>query len=119
MEYKASGKITSILPVESIADGRYNKQVFVIKNNDGYEGAEKTLAFEIFEKSEGSRIENFGKYNEVGKFVTVKFEVDCREHNGRYYTSLKAFRIDADEDNKDNALAAVGADDPAGEDVPF
>ena len=39
---------------------------FVVSNNDGYEGAEKQYAFEIFEKSDGEKIENFNKYNKVG-----------------------------------------------------
>jgi hypothetical protein len=102
MQYKATGQIINIPASEEISDGKYRKQLFVIKNNDGYQGKEKELAFEIFEKSDGSRIENFGKYNKVGDTVTVTFDVDCRESSGRYYTSLKAFRIDKAQGQSDN-----------------
>ena len=119
--YKAAGQLTEIKPVESIADGKYSKLVFIIKNNDGYEGAQKTLAFEIFEKSEGTRIENFKKYNSVGDFVEVSFDVDCNEGKGkaegRFFVSLKAFRIDQDKDNADNTLAGGHVAEAAEEDV--
>ena len=124
--YKAAGQLTEIKPVESISSkngAEYSKLVFIIKNNDGYEGAQKTLAFEIFEKSEGTRIENFKKYNSVGDFVEVSFDVDCNEGKGkaegRYFVSLKAFRIDQDKDNADNTLAGGHVAEAADEEVPF
>ena len=119
MELKASGKIIDIKPVESVSDGQYNKLLYVIQNNDGYKGAKKTLAFEIFEKSDGQRIENFKKYNNVGDFVDVTFDVESRagkgEAEGRYFTSLKSIRADQDRDMADNTIA----DNPTDEEPPF
>ena len=123
MELKASGKIIEIKPVEAVKNGQYNKLVYVVQNNDGYKGAEKTLAFEIFEKSDGQRIENFQKYNSVGDFVDVTFDVESRagtgKAEGRYFTSLKSIRADQDKDMADNTLAGGSADDTLNEDVAF
>jgi len=102
MQYTATGQIINIPNAEEISDGKYRKQLFVIKNNDGYQGKEKELAFEIFEKSDGQRIENFGKYNKVGDTVKVTFDVDCREASGRYFTSLKSLRVDKAQGQSDN-----------------
>ena len=44
-ETKMTGTISAILPTESISEGKYNKQVFAITNNTGYEGKEVTFAF--------------------------------------------------------------------------
>lgn len=122
-ELKLSGQITDIKQPEEIADGKYRKLVFIVKNNDGYEGAEKVFPFEIFEKAEGDRIGNFLEYNKVGDFVDVKFDIDCREgsgkYAGKYFTSLKAFRIEQDEDQKNNALNENKVDNPLDEDPPF
>ena len=41
-ETKMTGTISAILPTESISEGKYNKQVFAITNNTGYEGKEAT-----------------------------------------------------------------------------
>ena len=99
-----TGVIDTILPAEEISNGKYKKKVFVVKNNDGYEGREQLFAFELFEKSDGERIKNFMKFNKEGQTVTVKFDIRCSENNGRYFTSLSAYRIDK-------------AEDPGGDDV--
>ena len=88
-----TGNITSINAPEAISGGKYNKMTFVISNKDGYEGADKDYAFEIFEKSDGEKIENFNKYNKVGSAVDVSYEIRCNENNGRWFTSLSAWKV--------------------------
>jgi hypothetical protein len=94
-EQVITGTIVAILPVEDISDGKYRKQVFAIKNNEGYDGKEVVFAFEIFEKSgaEKSKIDNLGKFNKVGDFVDVSYEIRCNENKGRYFTSLSAWKV--------------------------
>ena len=112
-ETKMTGTISAILPTESISEGKYNKQVFAITNNEGYEGKEATFAFEMFEKASEDKIEKFRKYNKVGALVDVKYEIRCNENKGRYFTSLSAWSV----------FKAEAADSPAdealGEEVPF
>ena len=104
MELKVTGEITAILPTESISDGKYNKKVFAVTNQDGYEGADKIYAFELFEGSDGERIANFEKYNKVGQTVEVSFEIRVNENKGRYFTSLSAWKIWAEKSEKSDPI---------------
>ena len=102
-----TGTISAILPAEEISNGKYRKQVFAITNNSGYEGKEATFAFELFEKSDGDKIEKFNKYNKVGAVVDVSYEIRCNENAGRYFTSLsawKVFKADTEDKPADPAL---------------
>jgi len=92
-EQKMTGTIVAILPVEEISNGQYRKQVFAIKNNEGYEGREAVFAFEIFEAADKDKIEKFNKFNKVGSFVDVSYEIRCNENKGRYFTSLAAWKV--------------------------
>ena len=58
---KVTGVITAVNEPDSISGGKYNKMTFVVSNKEGYNGADKDYAFEIFEKAEGERIANFKK----------------------------------------------------------
>ena len=88
-----TGKITEINAPEAISGGKYNKMTFAVSNNDGYEGAEKFYAFELFEKSDGEKIANFNKYNKVGGLVDVSYEIRCNNNGGRWFTSLSAWKV--------------------------
>jgi len=112
--YKITGKITAISKPEQISGGKYNKMSFAVTNQDGYEGADKLWGFEIFEKSDGDRIEKFNKFNSVGSKVDVSFDIRTNESNGRYFTSLSAFKVFKADDGK-----PTEADEIASEDVEF
>lgn len=112
MENKVTGTIAKILPVEEISNGKYRKLLFVVKNNDGYEGAEKIYALEIFEKADGEKIANFEKFNRVGQVVDVSFEIRVNENAGRYFTSLSAWKVFG---NK----SASASDEALDEEPPF
>ena len=92
-ENKITGKIKKINKPEDISGGKYRKLVFAVTNNDGFEGKEALFAFEIFEKAEGDKIENFLKFNQVGQTVDVSYEIRCNENAGRYFTSLSAWKV--------------------------
>lgn len=102
-----TGTISAILPTEEISGGKYRKQVFAITNNEGYEGAEATFAFELFEAADKDKIEKFLKFNKVGSLVDVSYEIRCNEYKGKYFTSLsawKVFKAEAQEAEPDEAL---------------
>jgi hypothetical protein len=113
-ETKMTGTISAILPTESISEGKYNKQVFAITNNTGYEGKEATFAFEIFEAADKDNIEKFKKFNKVGSVVDVSFEIRCNENKGRYFTSLSAWKVFKAEDTGETV-----ADEVLDEEPPF
>jgi hypothetical protein len=110
-----TGTIVAILPTEDIKDGQYRKQVFAIKNNEGYEGKEAIFAFEIFEAADKDKIEKFRKYNKVGSFVDVSYEIRCNENGGRYFTSLSAWKVFKNEGQADVTAPAASFADPADE----
>ena len=95
------GTIKEVLPVQSgVSKGGkdWQKQTFVIaetyQKNDGTEG-ENLVAFELFGTE---KVENFGKYNNLGDSVEVKASVRSNrwEKDGKvsYFTSANAWRID-------------------------
>ena len=82
---KVTGVITAVNEPETISGGKFKKMTFVVSNKEGYEGADKNYAFEIFEKAEGERITNFKKFNKVGQKVDVSFDIRCNDNNGRCF----------------------------------
>ena len=97
-DYSTKGTLKTILPIETgvaKSTGKEWKKVsFVVTNNDGYEGREQMYAFEIFGDE---KVDNFIKYNQEGSEVEVKFNIQTNEWNGKYYTSLSAYRVDSGE----------------------
>lgn len=84
-----SAKLFKILPAESIdtKNGPLKKQLFVVETQDQYP---KKICFEIFNDKV-----NLGQISE-GTQVKVFFEPESREWQGRWFTSLRAWRVDTD-----------------------
>tara|TARA_R110000751_G_scaffold292982_1_gene400422 strand:+ start:453 stop:803 length:351 start_codon:yes stop_codon:yes gene_type:complete len=93
-ELKLTGTIKTILPVQSgtaKSGNDWQKQTFVITNNDGYEGKEQIFAFEVFG---ADKVENLTKYNKVGDNVEVSFNISTNEWKDKYFTGLQAWKIE-------------------------
>jgi hypothetical protein len=91
MELK--GLIKKVLPLESgkTKDGKdWQKQLFVVSNNDGYEGKEAIFCFEIFGEE---KVQNFNKFNKEGDNVEVSFNISTNEWNGKYFTALQSWKV--------------------------
>jgi hypothetical protein len=72
-------------------DGKeWKKITFVVSNNDGFEGAEQIFAFEIFG---AEKVDKFLQYNKEGDTVDVDFNIRTNEYQGKYYTSLQAWKV--------------------------
>jgi hypothetical protein len=69
------------------AGKEFKKAQLVIKNNEGYNDAEKFIAFSVFGKS----MSNFN--HKEGDRINVYFDIESREYNGRYYTEAKAYQF--------------------------
>jgi hypothetical protein len=97
-EFQVKGTIKNILPVETgvakSTGNAWKKVEFIVSNHEGFEGREKIYCFQIFSEK---NVDNFIKYNQVGGQVSVKFEPNTNEHNGKYFTSLSAYRVDSGE----------------------
>ena len=123
-ELKLSGKIKSILPVvsgTSKAGKEWQKQSFVISNNDGYEGKEQVFCFELFGEE---KVGNLTKFNKVGDDVDVSFNIGCNEYNNptkglQYFTSLSAWRIEKTSTEGGSVASAELLSEPVSNDLPF
>ncbi len=91
MSLKVTGKITKILDKvtgeKKDGSGQWVKQSFVLDNNEKYNNL---YCFEVFGDE---KVDNLNKYNKVGDEVTVDFNVSCNEWQGKYYTSLQAWKV--------------------------
>jgi len=94
-DLEVKGKLKKLLPVESgtskATGNEWKKQQFIISNNDGYEGKELIFCFEVFG---ADKVENLSKYHKEGDDINVKFNISTNEWNGKYFTSLSAWRIE-------------------------
>lgn len=81
-----SGKIQQLLPLQTGQgkNGTWKKQEFILETGDAYP---KKVCIAVW----GDKIDMSGF--KPGSQVTVSFDVESREYNGRWYTDVKAWRI--------------------------
>lgn len=86
---EAIGKLIAILPEQSgqTEKGIWVKGGFVIETAEQYP---KKIAFTLF-NDKVDLIKNLP----IGTKIKVSFSAESREHNGRWYTELKCFSIQA------------------------
>jgi hypothetical protein len=113
-----AGRIVHVLPEKSgtSARGAWRKQEYVIEVPGDYP---KQVCFMVW----GDKIDQFQIQQD--QQVTIHFDLESREYNGRWYTDVKAWRVERDD-------AAGGAIDdeapppddgdvppPEDDDIPF
>ena len=107
---EVTGKITKVLEKQSgvsKAEKEWTKLSFILETSEAYNNL---YCFEVFGTE---KVEQFEKYNKVGQEVKVDFNVSTNEWNGKYFTSLQAWRI-----FKAEAEQPAEVED-AGDDLPF
>lgn len=91
MGLEIKGTIIKILDVQKgdkkDGSGQWEKQQFVVDTKSQYNNL---YCFEIFGDQ---KVDNFAKFNKVGQEVTVEFNVNTSEYQGKYYTTLSAWKI--------------------------
>ncbi len=90
MSLTVTGVIEKVLDKQSgtsKAGKDWTTQDFILKTDSEYNNL---YCFALFG---AEKIENFEKYNKVGQSVSVEFNVNCREYQGKYYTNLSAWKI--------------------------
>ncbi len=85
-----TGKITQVLPEKSGTSSRgpWRKQEYVIDIPGDYT---KQVCFMVW----GDKIDQLRIAE--GENLTVHFDLESREYNGRWYTDVKAWRVDRSE----------------------
>ena len=83
------GKIIQVLPLQSGTSSRtgnsWQVQSYVLETQEQYP---RKVCFEIFGED---KIKN--NPCNIDDLVTVSFDIESREFNGRWYTSIRAWRV--------------------------
>jgi len=115
MEIK--GKIISVLPTAEGTgkNGTWRKQLFVIETQEQYA---KKVCIMLW----GNNIDKFNI--KEGETVNVGFDMESREFNGKWYTDVKAWKIDRLTEAQEtapmpDAEPPLPASDPEMDDLPF
>jgi hypothetical protein len=90
MDLKLTGKVIQILDVQS-GEGRngpWRKQDFILETAGQYP---KQVCITQW----GDNIDTFGI--QEGETLTASIDIASREYNGRWYTDVKAWRVDRDQ----------------------
>lgn len=82
-----TGKIIAVLPTRSGTSAKgtqWSSQTAVIETHEQYP---KKVAFDVL----GDKIAEF--HLQVGEEVTVSFDINAREFNGKWFNSVNAWRV--------------------------
>lgn len=103
------GKIIQVLPLQEGVSARtgnaWKIQSYVLETQDQYP---RKVCFEVFGED---RIKN--NSCNVDDIVTVSFDIESREVNGRWFTSIRAWRIQQGVVEADAAASPAAAPAPA------
>ncbi|MDP4240106.1 MAG: DUF3127 domain-containing protein [Bacteroidota bacterium] len=96
---EVSGKIIAVLPIATGQgkNGTWRSQDYVLETADQYP---KKVCFNLF----GDKIDQFPIA--IDDQVNVSFDIESREYNGRWYTSIRAWKV---EKNVVSAATAPGS----------
>ena len=96
---EVTGKIIVALPEvggQSQKGNAWKKREYVLETQETYP---RKVFFNFF----GDRVDQFPL--QVGQMVKISFDIDSREYNGRWYTSIRGWRAE----NADEAAPAAAA----------
>ena len=99
MEIK--GKIIQVLPLQSGTSkvgNPWKKQEYVLETQDQYP---RKVKFDFF----GDRVDQFPLA--IGDTVTVSFDLESREFNGRWYTDVRAWKAEKEGAGTENQFGAT------------
>ena len=124
MDVTITGEVVEILEEKSgeSAKGPWRKQDFILETEDEYPS-------KVCITQWGDRIEEFDV--QEGERITAHVDIESREYEGRWYTDVKAWRVErpegsgADEEAGDpagdyeDAFEGGGEEPGRGDDLPF
>jgi hypothetical protein len=97
--------------------GEWVKQSFLVKTDAEYNNL---YCFEVFGEE---KVQNLTKYHNVNDVVTVEFNVNCNEYQGKYYTTLSAWKIAKQssnpQSNQEPFAPATNLNEEEHNDLPF
>ncbi len=105
MELKITGTVTRILEEQSgeSRNGPWRKQEFILETPGPYPKQVCVVQW-------GDNIDQFAV--QEGETVTAQIDIQSREYNGRWYTDVKAWRIERPGPDQSQAPPRMEADEP-------
>ena len=89
MEIKGKLQIILALTEGQGKNGPWKKQDFVIETMDNYP---KKICMNVW----GDKVDELKKYK-IGDVITCSLDISSREYNGKWYTDIRAWKIQAGE----------------------
>jgi len=114
-----SGKIIQLLPAQTGngKNGQWKKQEFILETGDTYP---KKVCIAVW----GDKIDMASF--KIGDALDVSFDVESREYNGKWYTDVKAWKVNAARQKEGAGRTSAGGsapqpvdDIPQSDDLPF
>lgn len=104
MEIK--GKVTHVLPEQSGEgrNGTWRKQSYVVEMPGTYP---KSVCFDIW----GNNIDAFGI--KMDEELTVSIDIESREYNGKWFTNVKAWKVERAQPPAAGVTGAAPSNDPS------
>lgn len=105
------GTIIGVLPIQTgtSAKGEWKSQDYILETNDQYP---KKVCVNAF----GDSIEKFNL--QIGDKVTAGINIESREYKGRWFTSVKLWKVDKQSDQQPAPQTAAPAASE-GSNLPF
>ncbi len=105
MDLKITGTVQQILEEQSgeSRNGPWKKQDFILETEGQYP---KQICITQW----GDNIDSFGIT--VGEKITASIDLASREYNGRWYTDVKAWRVDRPQAGGGGATPPADSDEP-------
>ncbi|MBQ4036370.1 MAG: DUF3127 domain-containing protein [Paludibacteraceae bacterium] len=108
-QLEATGRVIAVLPIRtgtSAAGTEWASQDYVIEYSEPSAQYPRRLNFNIFGSD---KIQQSSQLLQVGNTVKVSFDIDAREYQGRWFTSIRAWKVEAAGAAVPNAAAAAAA----------
>jgi hypothetical protein len=127
MAHELSGKVLQVLPEQTGTgrNGQWSRQDFIVETQEQYP---RKVCFSAW----GDKVSQLKSFK-ADDIVKVSFNIESRDYNGRWYTDLRIWKIEATgqvvemasgidkvPDHQDDLQALTTADDPGEkDDLPF
>jgi len=110
MNLEIEGKLVKVLDVQTGEgrNGTWQKQEFVIETEDQYP---KQICLQVW----GDKVDAIKQFS-IGDKIKTGIDIESREYNGRYYTNIKAWKVEKIGDN--NFAASKNTPLPNENDIP-
>jgi hypothetical protein len=90
MSLEITGRLLQVLQIQkgTSSRGEWQKQEFIVETQDGQYS--KKICFNVWGEDKIADLSAIG----VGSDIKVMFNIESREYNSRWYTDVRAWRIE-------------------------